>query len=328
MNVRPLTSYSELLEGVECWNAMFPTLAFDRQVARQRLLMPAPGVDVHAWGGYTSGSLTGVLVTKHLTEPRAGYDERVGWISLLAVDPDHIPLRPGLVALLERAIEWFNDRGVTHVTLGGDIKKFVPGLPRQAPDEYRAALDQVGFDAGGLISDLYRALDDPLVDGLVERHGSPAGEVTIRAARQSDESALREFVRREFPGRWAYQVTSNCRLPGAIDDYWLVAAGDEPIAFARTGDTDSTVLSACVNWVDRWGPAYCGLGPIGVAKDHRGSGYGLALIAQVMAEFSARGHRHMTIDGVADGLLDYYAKLGFKPTISFERYTYDLDGSG
>lgn len=56
--------------------------------------------------------------------------------------------------------------------------------------------------------------------------------------------------------------------------------------------------------------------------------YGFAFIAEVIVTFAAGGHRHMPFDGVADGLLDYYSKLGCEPTLLFERYTYDVEESG
>lgn len=324
MKLRPLTSYSALHEGIACWNRAFSGVGFDRRVADQRLFMPAPGVTVEVWGGYEEGGLEAILVTKRLEELRAGYDKPVGWISLLAADPDHGTLRATLEELLEHALGRFEARGITDVRFGGDLRKFIPGLPSDAPTAYEAALEATGFGRRGTLSDLYCRLDAGGVDTVVEAYALTPEDVTVRAGRTGDEPSLREFVQQSFPGRWAFQIESNCRLPGAIGDYWLVFKGERLVAFARTGDMESTVVSACANWRDRWGPDYCGLGPIGVCEAHRGNGYGLALIATVMHAYWEAGHRHMTIDGVADGLLNYYARLGFEPELAFEKYTIGL----
>jgi predicted N-acetyltransferase YhbS len=319
MDLRPITSRTALQAGVECWNRAFPATPIAPRIARQRLLMPAPGVDVDCWGGYRGGDLRGVVATKRLPEPIAGYDRPVGWVSMLAVDPQVGETRAAVKCLLDHAVDWLSDRGAERVGFGGDLRKVVPGLPSEAPTAYVEAVEAVGFERDGPSSDLYYALDSGVADAAIEQYADTAPGVTVRPARPDNESALREFVERNFPGRWAYQVESNCRLPGAISDYWLVCEAGTPVAFAGTGRWDSTVLSSCVNWGARWGPAYCGLGPIGVAESHRGNGYGLALIATVMQQFRADGHRHMTIDGVRDGLFDYYAKLGFEPALSFEQ---------
>lgn len=321
MELRAVTSRTAIQEGMGCWNRTFPNATFDPRVARQRLLMPAPGVETDVWGGYVSTDLEAIVVTKCLEEPVAGYDSCVGWISLLAVDPKIAETRQAAEALLEHALGWLRAHGADQIRFGGDLRKFIPGLPSGAPAAYFDALEAVGFERGGTVSDLYCRLDTPDSNDAIESYGSSSPEVTVRPARPGDEPDLREFVQRHFPGRWAYQVDSNCRLPGTISDYWLVYRGETPVAFTRTGKRDSPVLSSCVNWGARWGPDYCGLGPIGVADEHRGNGYGLTLIAAAMQQFRDEGHRHMTIDGVADGLLPYYAKLGFEPVITFEKFT-------
>lgn len=321
MELQTLTSRTALRKGVDCWNSAFQNVAFEPRIARQRLLMPAPGVDVNLWGGYDGDDLEAVVATKHLEEPLAGYDSCIGWISMFAVNPQRTETRQATERLLEHAVGWLRDRGVERIRFGGDLRKFVPGLPSGAPAAYIEALETVGFERDGTISDLYCRLDSPTGDNVGGLYESVPPDVTVRPARSGDEPDLREFVQQHFPGRWAYQVDSNCRLPGTIADYWLVCREQTPVVFARTGTWDSTVLSSCVNWGARWGPNYCGLGPIGVAEAHRGNGYGLALIAAAMRQFRNEGYRHMTIDGVADGLLDYYAKLGFEPALTFETFT-------
>lgn len=323
MELRPITSRTALREGVDCWNRAFPEVAVAPRIARQRFLMPAPGVDVTLWGGYRGDDLVAIVATKGLEEPLAGYDRRVGWVSMLAVDPVVGETGERIEFLLDHAVDSLREGGAERVRFGGDLRKFVPGLPSGAPDAYVEALEAVGFEHDGTSSDLYRPLDGS-DDAAIEQYAATSPAVTVRSAGPGDESALCEFVKRAFPGRWAYQVESNCRLPGTLSDYWLVYRDGTPVAFARTGRWDSMVLSSCVNWGARWGPDYSGLGPIGVAEEHRGNNYGLALIATAMRQFRADGYRHMTIDGVRDGLFDYYAKLGFEPTLTFDQFGTDV----
>ncbi|WP_435361693.1 GNAT family N-acetyltransferase [Haloarchaeobius sp. DFWS5] len=323
MDCRRLTRRATIHEGVARWNACHPTVAFDHRIAEQRLFSPADGVATTAWGGFVDGDLAGFVATKRLREPVPGYPETdTGWVSLMVVDPLLAdPVEDG-TTLLETAVGDMRDDGITTIRFGVDIRKFLPGLPAAA-EVYAPALESVGFERGRELWDLYCDIGSPDARAAMAPHLDAPDGVRARRARPEDEVALHAFMEREFDGRWAYQVETNCRLPGGLQDYWLVERDDEVVAFARTGCADSSVLTACVNWLDRWGARYCGLGPIGVAEDERGNGYGLHLIASAMDTFRETGYHHMTIDGVAAGLLDYYAQLEFSPELAFVGYATD-----
>jgi predicted N-acetyltransferase YhbS len=322
MECHRLARDDAIRDGVTLWNDCHPTVAFDHRLAHQRVFAPADGVATTAWGGYADGELAAFAVTKHLREPVPGYeDAATGWVSLLAVDPLLADPAADGAALLETALDAMRGRGVETVRFGGDIRKFFPGLPLAA-ESYASALERVGFDRGRRLWDLHCDVASPDAREATTAHlgdDAPRG-VEARRAGPGDEDALRTFVEREFPGRWAYQVATNCRRPGGLRDYWIVERDGDVVAFARTGRAHSTLLSSCVNWIARWGERYCGLGPVGVAEAERGRGYGLHLIASAMDAFRREGCHHMTVDGVGADLLGYYAQLGFEPAIEFAAY--------
>jgi predicted N-acetyltransferase YhbS len=327
MNIRRLTTRERILDCVDLWNDLHPTVPIARRIAEQRVFMSAPSVAVTVWGVFpdSADELAGFVITKHLARSVTGYEvaDR-GWLSLLAVDPLAVDVDDAGPRLVRHALDALRDQGVERVTVGSDIRKFFPALPVAVRDCYGDVLEEVGFETGATLADLYCDTTTPSSRDRIDRHSDAPHDVTVNRVTPATEDALHEFMRREFPGRWQLQVEANCAHPGGLDDYWIVTNGDEVVAFARTGTADSTVLSACVNWVAKWGPRTCGLGPIGVAESHRGDGYGLLLIATAMAAFREAGYHHMTIDGVAPGLRPYYAKLGFDPALEFVAYRSEL----
>ncbi|MFC6734118.1 GNAT family N-acetyltransferase [Haladaptatus sp. DYSN1] len=323
MEITRLTTRRTILDCIDRWNAIHPSVPFARRLAAQRIFMPAPGVSATVWGVVpeSGDAPVGFAITKHLSRPVPGYeDATTGWLSLFTLDPVACDVADDGADLLETALSHLRDRGVTTVILGSDIRKFMPALPRPVHDHYTDLLEAVDFEAGGTVADLYCDLRAPGTDERLSEHRSLSASVDVGPVEPATEPALHDFMAREFPGRWQFQVEANCTHPGGVDDYWVVRDEGEVVAFARTGTADSPVLSACLNWVEKWGPRTCGLGPIGVAESRRREGHGLLLIANVMAAFRERGYQHMVIDGVADGLRGYYAQLGFEPAIEFVSY--------
>lgn len=324
MDIERLIDQSTILDSIARWNELHLDYALAQRLAVQNLYSPVPGVHVTARGAFDGENLIGAILTKHLTEPVPGYpDGDAGWVSLFVVDSRVADLHDVGLMLLTETLADLRDQGVGTVSFGNDVQKFFPGLPTDLKGNYLAVLEDAGFEQVNDTADLYADLTTPEVQTrLVERLDDRA-DVTFDRARPNEATALQEFVARELSDRWAYQVECTARLPGGLHDYWVARRDDDIVAFARTGTADSAVLSSCVNWVERFGPAYCGLGPIGVAQDARGEGIGLDLIATVMTDFDDRGYQHMTIDGVTERLEGYYAKLGFEPEFRFRMLSND-----
>ncbi|WP_137287647.1 GNAT family N-acetyltransferase [Halorussus salinisoli] len=322
MDLRPLVTREEILTGVDLWNELHPTIAISRRLATQKLYTPSPGVAVRVWGGFDGDDLVGFVVAKYLTEPVPGYEDgSQGWISLLAADGTHSDARTLRNELVETAVNVIRDQGIDDIRFGKDVQKFVAGVPKPLNDHYGPPLESSGLTEGGVVADLYQDISTPAAADMVEAYLPTENDVRVdRVRTPAEEDQLHGFLEREFPGRWASQAATDCRLPGSTRDYWLLWEDSEPVAFARTGTATSPVLSSCTNWTAVFGERYCGLGPIGVAEDARGNARGLTLIANVMATFSGEGYHHMTIDGVVPRLYDYYAKLGFQPWLKFVEY--------
>jgi hypothetical protein len=61
------------------------------------------------------------------------------------------------------------------------------------------------------------------------------------------EFLLLEFLKKYFPGRWYFEAESIRRIPGGIEDYWLLWCNNVPVGFARTKKSCRLMI---INWTD------------------------------------------------------------------------------
>lgn len=317
-----LTSRSAVFEGIDLWNDCHPSLPIDRRLADQNVFATPANVASVARGAYVDGALRGFALATHQTGPVPGYDDEAnGWLSLLVVDTTAVAVEGVGAGLLEALLDDLAAAGVERVRVGGDVRKFLAGLPTRLEPTYRSLLERFGFEAGGTVHDLYQDVSTSAAAEAVAPYRDLPADVTADRVAPREAEDLLGFLREQFPGRWAFQAETARASPGGVEDYWLLREDGDPAAFARTGTADSAVPGSCVAWQGYWGARTCGLGPIGVRESSRGRGLGLGLLAAVVDDFRERGYQHMTIDGVAPSLLDYYAKVGFDPWLEYTGFS-------
>ena len=231
-----------------------------------------------------------------------------GWIDSIAVEPATQRAGAG-AALLAWAEDWLLGQGCTFARLGGSLRPFLPGYPRELgrPDWFTHRRFEVGKPDWDVAADL--AILRPY-------HGSageaPAG-VEARMAQPGEEAALREFFVRAFPGRWLYEYDEHLREGGKISDYAVLITPDSGAprieAFCMTTMADSLrpLDRFYMNTLPRpWVQA----GPLGTSETLRGKGYAALVVNTALASLRARGGRGCIIDWTS--LTDFYAKFGFR----------------
>ena len=260
----------------------------------------APGAAVRAYDG---NSLIGLSCA---TIGPTG----IGSVAAVVVHPAW--QRQGLGSeLLARAEASLSAVGVTQVNAGAGWDHFFPGPPVGGALDFFAAQ---GYELGSWEYDVARDLA-----GFV----LPAAAAALAAAgvvgpvRSGEVPAVRRFLAREFPGRWAAQA--DVVMAAAPGDVVVARDGGEVVGFAVTYRSAGPVIGPSVYWAPALGDPAGGLGPIGVAASHRGRGLGLALLAVGVDHVRGSGARHMAIDWTT--LLDFYARLGFSPWRTYRRAT-------
>ncbi len=230
----------------------------------------------------------------------------LGWIDAMAVLPKF--QRQGIGGeLLAWAEEWLLRQGCAYAHLGGSLRPFTPGLPAELGADaffgrrgYQApAWGRVDWDVACDLSEY----DIPNTKYQISN-------MTIQSGQPGDETAVRDFFRRTFPGRWRFEFEEFLREQGRLSDYVLLWSGRGVEGFARLtlNDSERPLERFYMHRLPRpWGQ----LGPIGVSDDCRGKGYGGALLDAGLRWLRERGVRGCVIDWTR--LLDFYGKFGFRP---------------
>ncbi len=252
------------------------------------------------------GLSVGFVLTSVVKDDPLASAPETGWIDAIAVAPEHQG-RGGGSDLLRWAEAWLAGQGCTHWTVGASIRPFTPGLPS-------TLLSLDFFHKHGYVSPPGYARAWDVARSLTE-YETPATarrEIVydVRPATSGDESALLDFLKREFPGRWRYEFEEFLRGGERLSDYMILWTDQGVDGFCLLTFEDSVrPLDRFFPWaLNRpWGQ----LGSIGVSEQRRGLGLGAVLLDAGLRRLRDAGVDGCVIDWT--GLLDFYGKFGFTP---------------
>lgn len=210
------------------------------------------------------------------------------------------------VDLVADAKKTLRNRGVNRLFFGADSRHFWPGCPTVC-GAMCGFLMVEGFEDQGETFDLERDLSDyqlpyPLPDGFEFRP----------LASEDDIVGLRNFLEKEFSGRWRYDTMEKIRAED--DPSCVIAAFDGPsvVGFALVQHwTHKAPIGGAV-WRNALGENWGSLGPIGVSSDLRGRGLGHGTLGAALNHLKGLGVRQCIIDWTT--LDDFYGRHGFQKT--------------
>lgn len=300
-------------EMIAVWNAAigeaFPLdgALFRQNAVEDPHVVPA-GCHVACRPGY--GRVLGFCIAKVAREPLGsdGFLKDRGWISMIAVHPSAQGKGVG-TALLRRAEEFLRGRGRTRALLGGDPGHFFPGVPDGTPA--LGFFSARGYRLRGDAYDLRRPLTDYRTPAAIETMVADRSEFDIRPLRRGEEPALLAFLDAVFPGRWRYTVARWLDRGGPIEDIMGVERAGSIVGFAHLFHPGSPWIGPSIAWTRQEGRRAGGLGPMGLARDVRARGLGLALLDRAVTHLMRLRVDEMVIDWTI--LLDFYGRLGFMP---------------
>lgn len=315
MECRRITTRDEVYKGINLWNEINPSFYIIPRLVEQNIFSPFVGVNVDAWGIFEGDNLITFMLTKHLTMPiskKCKTDQ--GWVSLLVVNkkiPNAVSIGDELFKLVD---EDFKKNGIKEVHFGGDPQNFLPGLPSSLEGDYLSLLEKSGFRKHGVVYDLYQNISKFNIFNKISKERLQK-KLHIEKATKETEHLLLKFLEKYFPERWYFEAENIGRIPGGIEDYWLLRSDEDLLGFTRINTFKSSYLGPNINWCFKWQEDSLGLGPIGIADNYRGKGYGIYLMINIIQYFRQKGYRHMVIDWT--DLIDYYKKIGFELWIKY-----------
>lgn len=295
----------------DVWNASVPPkYRLDAALIEQNLLNhPLFHEEASLWWEGTF-----VAIKRSAAPLYEGPNPRVAHLSLLgggAVDhprPEERPTFPLLVA-----IETLREEGYEALVVGQDSGHFLPGAPTDVP--WMNTLTGLGFERGSLAFDLERDVQGFREGPLVCRTGS------YRPLEEGDVADLEVFLKREFPGRWHYDVVRKVQAEGAGTVFGLWIDRDLH-GFALLQQEGCLLPIGGAVWRADLGSNWGSLGPIGISKEIRGQGRGSEFLNLALTELRDRGARRTIIDWT--GLVDYYGSQGFSVARTYRSYRLNL----
>lgn len=251
---------------------------------------------------YDDNMPVGFIACKHSSYTIPKYKD-TGFISLFAVKRDHQSKGIG-TALLSQAKEAFINNNVKHIFVAQDLNNFFAGIP-EPTEKSVSFFEKQGFTVNksffwDLCSDLSKN-DLGQYKSLVNL----TNEYKTVCADKSDIPAISEFMKKEFPGRWDFEV-SQTFTDGNLGHILLLKSKDAVKGFCRVRCGSDT------NGNEFYLGSDCGaLGPIGISKDIRKQGLGLRILYDALNYLKTSGAHKTNIDWTE--LKDFYGILGFEP---------------
>lgn len=312
-------------ELAELWNRFLP--------ARYRIdadLLRCNTVESHLfdWGASTiqvegGRAVAFIAVKKSAASLYRGPDPDQAHITALAFEAP--PAGHEAFSYAKRVLA---DRGAFKIVFGQDVRHFFPGCPEEAVTLHDFLMVE-GFYEGRTVMDVEADLTryEPPEECLsVLRTTDDQGEtVQVRPLAESERDNLRSFLEREFPGRWRYDTFAKLAEEGVTDFVYCLWHHGAIAGFALTQSFGCKFPIAGAVWRADLGERWGALGPIGIAAELRGKGYGHALLAYSLCELKVKGVERCLIDWT---VLDaFYARHGFKPSRRYREMDLFLQGT-
>lgn len=326
MQNQPLT-LDLLPQAVDLWNRTLGDLFPMRPELMASNLWNEPSFDPEGSRAILAGGrMVALVAVKRRQHPMHTLPaDQQGWISALVVDPAFQGKGVGS-ALLRDALTHLGRYAAEPVALGSDPGHFFPGISldcRRALDWFARRGAQLGALECDLANTEMATYEHP---EAARRAFAREPGIIYRPMAPGEEEAALAFMRRAFPGRWAWELERHLAGGGLREDVMLALENSAIVGFARIAGPWSRHFSPGIYWAPRFQGPHGSLGPIGVAPEARGRGIGLALLSASLAELRDRGVRSAVIDWTQ--LVRFYGIAGFRPWMWYVRATMPAGGGG
>ncbi|HLK13327.1 MAG TPA: GNAT family N-acetyltransferase [Fimbriimonadaceae bacterium] len=298
---------------VACWRRFYPERYWIEESVLRRCTVESPLFD---WGSsciaLERDKVVGfVAIKRSASRFYRCLDRDIVHINSLAFDTAEIGLD-----LMTHAKHVVAERGHSKLVFGQDSDHIFPGCPTDVR-RVGSFLEVEGFVGDGQVHDLERDLKD------YKNPAKPVKDAELRMLTPADAKGLDAFLNSTFPGRWRFDTAEKIAAEGIEACVFGLLIGGCVKGFAVIQSFGQKRPMNGSIWHLSLGPKWGGLGPIGVAADIRGHGYGNALLGGALTELKRRGVRSCIIDWT--GLVEFYGKHGFVVTRTYDSLALPLD---
>lgn len=302
IEIKDFTSISNLDEVRNLWNEevgfIYPITEklFNHHVVNSPYL-----VENCSYGAYLDNKLIGVIITKTYNgDEISAYNERA-WISLFYVSK-HFRRKGIGSSLLEKVVNEVKKMGKKEIHIGQDLGNFFPGIPCDFDNLTAPFLEKCGFKMLGYTHDLL--LKRPFNKEIIVKN-----DLEYRYAKLTDKDDLLNFMEKNFPGRWTFELKEYYKNETKFNNYFIARNKEKVLGFVRVNSKENENISYNINWYDRFDDLI-GIGPLGIDKEERGKGISKEMISILLKELSSQGKNEILIDWTS--LLVYYQQFGFE----------------
>ncbi|KAI9371897.1 acyl-CoA N-acyltransferase [Aspergillus egyptiacus] len=306
IQVSPLNIVHDLPEVARVWNVALPCYPLPADSLQK--LLPKP--NAHHLVARLDSEIVGFCLS--YTAPRLSTTS--GYLAVLAVDPQWQGQGVGSTLVAE-TITWFRSEFPQgRVELGSNAPRFFPGVPTDLPPNVLEFFAHRGFQ-----------IRPPVprdVDLFQDVREYQAPEKYVAMAKQG-RYTFGPLQPEHYAECLAGQKRNFSYNPTWVDMYHKLDPSAHPSCIMAAFDAEgkqvgwTLMLPPSSSFLqETWAlPPLCGpntglIGCVGIDKDARGSGIGLALVSHAVEDLRERGAEGVFVDWVSmDG---YYEKLGFK----------------
>ena len=231
----------------------------------------------------------------------SGYQD-IGWISLLYIIPEyrHRGIGTNLIKHVEDVFIKLNKKTIF---LGKDPNNFFPGIPSEF-QKYYQWFEKRGFILLRDTYDLMRTVDEN--SKPIEL---PSIRFDIDYLRKDTFLSTIEFMNKNFPGRWSYELVDYISKGGTGKEYLIMQDRGRVIGFCRLNDASTTIINYNMTWSALF-DIPSGIGPLGIDQDYRKLQLGYFIVGFATNELIRKNVSNIVIDWTS--LIAFYRKFGFE----------------
>lgn len=224
------------------------------------------------------------------------------WISLIYVSENY--RKKGLGSLiLKKSEEELRKQGAQKIMIGADYNNFFPGIPTDFIEVAEPFFCRNGYILENIDYDVIRNIKENYTVNLTR-----SNELIVKYATKDDKTAVLDFFKKNFYGRWYYEALEYFEEIYEEKTYLVVFDIDKVVGFIRVNKHNSEKVSYNVNWKMLFERLY-GFGPLGVDQEYRGKGLARLLIETALNDAVNEGASNIIIDWTS--LVKFYEKFGF-----------------